>query len=202
MIIRSTSKHPREEVERLLQFAATHSKADMSAVCVNVRNGNCAYAGRSYASVPRISNAPPETKYLVTLRIGPSWRFPKTNMVKTYNWKRCSYSEYIRRARGGVWRENRKIEHGKTARWMEKRIATEHPYGGKRSPLIEMQDWQEGFIALAAHEFHHINQFQNNLPRSEVECEKAALATLTLYRRKLLQKLTEYLEAQSRNDIV
>jgi hypothetical protein len=46
-------------------------------------------------------------------------------------------------------------------------------------------DWQEGLIALAAHEFHHIYQFQNNLSRSEIECEKAALATLNLYRHEL-----------------
>jgi hypothetical protein len=58
-----------------------------------------------------------------------------------------------------------------------------HPYGGKRSPLIEMQDWREAMVAVAAHEFCHIHQFQNNLPRSEVQCERAAAKRLEAYRR-------------------
>jgi hypothetical protein len=40
----------------------------------------------------------------------------------------------------------------------------------------------EGLIAIAAHEFHHIWQFQSATPRSEVEAEKAALRTLEVYR--------------------
>jgi hypothetical protein len=45
-----------------------------------------------------------------------------------------------------------------------------------------MMDWREGLIGLAAHEFTHIRQFQNNWPRSEVQCEKAAARVLTVYR--------------------
>jgi hypothetical protein len=57
-----------------------------------------------------------------------------------------------------------------------------HPYGGKTSPLIEMQNWREALVAVAAHEFCHIHQFQNKLPRSEIQCEKAAAKRLDAYR--------------------
>lgn len=57
-----------------------------------------------------------------------------------------------------------------------------HPYGGKSSPLIEMDNWREGLVALAAHEFCHIHQFQNNLSGSEVRCERAAEKRLNAYR--------------------
>lgn len=57
-----------------------------------------------------------------------------------------------------------------------------HPYGGKDSPLMEFQDWREGFVSLAAHEFHHIYQYQKDFPRSECEAEKAAFKTLEAFR--------------------
>jgi hypothetical protein len=93
----------------------------------------------------------------VVLRIGHARDFPHSNMM--YEWVR---------------------KRDKDRRWLEKR--EKHPYGGKSSPLIVMNTWQEGLLALAAHEFHHIWQFQNKRPKSEVECEKVAAAALKAYR--------------------
>jgi hypothetical protein len=56
------------------------------------------------------------------------------------------------------------------------------PYGGKRSPLMTYHDWREALVAVAAHEFHHILQFQNKMPCAEYRCELAAQRALERYR--------------------
>jgi hypothetical protein len=158
MFFKSTSKHPLQEIRGLVEFAALHSKADLSRTQVNVKNCRHPIAGRAYFSVPRISkSSDPNARELVVLRIGRAKDFPHSNMM--YEWVR---------------------KGDKDRRWLEKR--EKHPYGGKSSPLIVMQTWQEGLLALAAHEFHHIWQFQNKRPKSEVECEKTADAALRAYR--------------------
>jgi hypothetical protein len=57
-----------------------------------------------------------------------------------------------------------------------------HPYGGKRAPLIVCRDWREALVAVAAHEARHIQQYQRNKPRSEVDCERFAAKALDRYR--------------------
>lgn len=64
----------------------------------------------------------------------------------------------------------------------EKTVA---PYGGKKSPIIEYHNWQEALVAVSAHEFHHIHQFQNKLRCAERYCERAALEALERYRATL-----------------
>jgi hypothetical protein len=59
----------------------------------------------------------------------------------------------------------------------------QHAYGGKRSPLIEYRDWREALVAVAAHEARHIQQFQRNRPRSEVDAERFAAKALDHYRK-------------------
>lgn len=65
---------------------------------------------------------------------------------------------------------------------MFRRVVERHPYGGKGSPLIVIKNWCEAVVAIAAHEFMHIHQFQNNLRRSEVDAERSAAKRLAAYR--------------------
>lgn len=161
MNIKSTLKYPLTEVLRLIKFAASLSRADLSGVHVNVKNCRSgAIAGMAYMGVPKISNAPQDASNLVTLRIGHEREFPADNMV--YEW---------------VWKKN----HATGGGWWEKG-EPKHPYGGKTSPLLTYNTWQEGLVAVAAHEFNHIHQFQAGLPRSEVECEKVAEVAIAAYR--------------------
>jgi hypothetical protein len=92
-------------------------------------------------------------KHLVTLRIGPHWRFPKDNIVTSHKWERRPHSEYLRSKQKHLYRGVSKTKNGKTKSWMEKRIDFKHPYGGKGSPLIVKEDWKEALVAVAAHEF-------------------------------------------------
>jgi hypothetical protein len=57
-----------------------------------------------------------------------------------------------------------------------------HPYGGKRSPLIRMNDWREALVAVAAHEARHLWQFATDARRSEVDAEQFAAQRLAAYR--------------------
>jgi hypothetical protein len=75
MFLRNTSRYPTDEVGSLVEFAT--SEVDMHFVCVNVKNSHSrAYAGYAYLGVPEISNAPPESEYLVTIHLGPPALFP------------------------------------------------------------------------------------------------------------------------------
>lgn len=75
MFLRNTSRYRTDDVLSLVQFAA--SEIDMHLVCVNVKNSRSrAYAGSAYLGVPEISNAPPETEYLITIRLGAPEMFP------------------------------------------------------------------------------------------------------------------------------
>ena len=57
-----------------------------------------------------------------------------------------------------------------------------HGYGGKRSPIITMNDWREALVAVAAHEGRHVWQLQHEAPGSEVDAERFAAARLDEYR--------------------
>jgi hypothetical protein len=77
MFIRNTSRYPTGEVEHLVRFAT--GDVDMRRVCVNVKNSHrYPYGGYAYLGVPKISNAPPSSEYLVTIRLGGLERFPFT----------------------------------------------------------------------------------------------------------------------------
>jgi hypothetical protein len=139
MVIRNTSDYPTEEVRELVRFAARD--VDMRRVCVNVKNVRShATSGMAYWGVPLISNAPPSSEYLVTLRIGSPDRFP------------C-----------------------------------EHVYPGKSAslrgwPRVELEDWREGLVHIAAHEAKHIEQYREHLSASELRCEHFAASVLRSYR--------------------
>jgi hypothetical protein len=75
MVLRNTSRYPTDDVRALVEFAT--GEIDMNRVCVNVKNSRTrAYSGSAYFGVPEISNAPPDSEYLVTIRLGPPEMFP------------------------------------------------------------------------------------------------------------------------------
>ncbi len=198
MLLKNTSRYPIEEVRRLLAFAS--EGIDLRRVAVHMKNGTHAYAGMSYERVPRIANAVPSAQHLVTLRIGQPDKFPADNMRTTVRWidmpeydpvpdqgfvetvlklayNSPEYKEWWRGHR--IWTCHR---GGAQVNRVQRKAESRTPYGGKGSPLIEMMDWREGLVGLAAHEFTHIRQYQNNWPRSEVQCEQFAAKRLAAYR--------------------
>lgn len=52
----------------------------------------------------------------------------------------------------------------------------------RKTVPIELHDPTEELVAIAAHEAHHCHQYVNDLSRSEVACDRAALAVLDDYR--------------------
>jgi hypothetical protein len=75
VLVQNTSRYPTPEVRELVEFAT--ADVDMRRVCVNVKNARSyACAGSAYDGVPEVSNAPPGTEYLVTIRLGPAKEFP------------------------------------------------------------------------------------------------------------------------------
>jgi hypothetical protein len=145
---------------------------DLSHVCVNVKNSQAAYAGRAYARVPNISNAPKSAKRLVVVRIGKPESFPKSNRYTHYKWVRVEPGESLDSL------ETRTTKSGE----VQKRISFEQNYGGEKSPFIEYRCWREALLAVAAHEFKHIEQFQNKSTIYEWACEKAAAKRLDAWR--------------------
>lgn len=201
MILKNTSRYPTETVSELLAFAA--DGFDLRGVAVHVKNSKHAYAGMAYERVPKIANAAPSATRLVTLRIGPPGKFPVDNVRTTKRWRDMPQYDPVP-DRGFVedvlgipynspeyrkWWQTHTIDtvyrKGVQINRVRELVVTTAPYGGKGSPLIEMRDWREGLVGLAAHEFCHIHQFQNNLPRSEVHAERAALKRLMAYRESI-----------------
>jgi hypothetical protein len=97
LVIRNTSRYPDDEVKRLVRFGL--SKIDTRGVCVNVKNSSSARRGSAYSRVPSISNAPPSSKYLITIGVGPPDKFPFEDGAYV---KRNG--EHVKR-RGGRWPE-------------------------------------------------------------------------------------------------
>lgn len=175
MKLKSTSRYPIEEIRRLVLFG--FGDIDHKNVAVNVKNSRYAYAGRCYFVVPCMS--PVEADHLVVIRIGSPDKFPADNMVESVSWKRLKPGDKYENLQV---RSKMKRIGGVEERWFEKRTTTKHPYGGKSSPLVEFADWKESMVGLAAHEAMHLQQFRSDSPKSEVECERYALARLKAYR--------------------
>src|SRR5262245_65046983 len=131
----STGRYPPAEVRSLVEFALCGTET--ARVAVNVRNCNtAALAGRAYAGVPHCSpwHGAGLVDYLVTLRVGPPDRFPCDNLITRVRWVRLKPGEpYDARL------VRRRIRRGPASceRWLERRCLEQHPYGGKRAPLIE-----------------------------------------------------------------
>lgn len=187
MFLRNTSTHPDDEVKALIKIAA--EPYDLRFVCVNVKGSSYAYRGRAYARVPReYSNAPRTAKRLVVVAIGPIEKFsePRSNVYSKYRWLRISEAEFLAHIQaqdGAIIRDRQVWVQGLEETVFERATKLPaQPYGGKKSPVIVYNDWREALVGIAAHEFHHIDQFQRNARRVEAYCERAAAAALERYR--------------------
>lgn len=185
MRLQNRSSRPTEEVRRLVAFATRGVRLDR--VAVHVKNGQG--GGRAYEVVPSLSPRAKQSTVdrLITIGIAPDSAFPYSNVhlvtqatkwgpklpegtpapTPRDGWAIDSYHWF----EGGV----------RTIQYRERRDIRQ-PYGGKGSPLIEVRDWREGLVAVAAHEARHIWQFQHDKPRSEVDAERFAAKALARYR--------------------
>lgn len=129
--VKNTSGYPDEEVRRLVLFAL----ADLGVVGVhvNVKNSSRIRRGMAYFSVPSIANVPPGTRKLITIGIGPPYKFPYENGY----WNSKARKDGKPR-RGGLWPEvtlqdwREALVH--TAAHEAKHIER-YVYGGEQSEL-------------------------------------------------------------------
>jgi hypothetical protein len=182
MQVSNTSRYPTDEVRRLVALAT--AGVEMDDVAVNVKNSSRkAYGGRAYRGVPRLS--PVRASYLVTLHLGGPDRFPTTNLTEVVRWMpvgtRLPEAQEAALGKGGrlVQRTERDARRCRRVRYG---VVVRQPYGGRRSPLLELADWREALVVVAAHEAWHIHQFRTGLRRVEAECERFAAAALARYR--------------------
>lgn len=189
MYLKNTSRYSTDVVRALVAFAG--SDFDLRSVAVNVKNCSGAYRGRAYSKVPHVANVHSDAKRLVIVAIGAPGKFPISNMITKKRWVDVAGPVPLESVRKATWntREfwvNHRSMHS-TINGVEmvkitKLVVERHPYGGKTSPEIIKADWQEAMVAIAAHEFCHIHQFQNRLPRSEVQAERVAARVLAAFR--------------------
>ena len=61
----------------------------------------------------------------------------------------------------------------------------QHRYPGTsdRFPTYDLRTWEEALVMVAAHEACHVEQYRENLSRSELRCERFALGRLTQWRK-------------------
>lgn len=93
LVTRNTSRFPTDEVKRLVKYAV--SDVDMRRVCINVKGSTGGHwGGYAYQVVPRMSNAPPSSRYLITIRIAPdvsypyAWQYKKRSELQVFeNWQ-------------------------------------------------------------------------------------------------------------------
>lgn len=203
MFISNQSSYPDAEVFRLVRYAFRGIRTTELGIQVKAARRGSSVHGYTHPRVPR--TAPMAWHKSVTrfvmLAIGPPSAFPADNLILTNTKKRtvplakdreswdaliASLGEDER-----VWRVD--YARQKVTIVTQKMI----PYGGQKSPLIEQRDWQEGLIALAAHEARHVWQFlRNDKERAagiskklrsgfgEAEAERYALMVLENFRRE------------------
>jgi len=176
MKLTNTSRYPDAEVALLVEFAMC--EVDHSRLAVHVRNASRAYRGRAYDGIPSISTRARDTDVdrLVTIGIGAPQSFPCDNVQTRVSWVRVQQSTPTP---GEVFRRRRDTS-GRVH--MERRVVSQHGYGGKRSPVLTFESWREALVAVAAHEGRHIWQYQTDAPRSEVDAEQAAGRRLEAFR--------------------
>lgn len=206
--IKNTSRQPDDEIHGLIAIALNSQDfpIDMSTVAINVKKyGYSATVGRAYSHVP--SSSPwrhtPGVKNLLVVRVlAEGTTYPKDNLISkhttTYATPWLEDNEYAK-MRGSA---NSKLtpEQQKTS-WTKMdyipktsvspaqylyRLAytktTRTPYGGKKSPVIVCNNWQEYFVTVVAHEMWHVVQFRAKKRMWEYQCEIAAQRALAFYR--------------------
>lgn len=200
MRLQNTSRYPTEEVRQLVEFAARG--VTLARVAVHVKNHTSGCFGRAYSSVPSISpRSRQETvDRLVVLRIPPPARYPVNNLITKQRWlpwgtTRAEAEATAERLLGDLLFETwyppamlRSRIHLIPAELRNDSEVTRYglllaqPYGGRGSPLIEVNDWREMIVYIAAHEARHIHQFRHKKRLSEVDCERFAAKALDRFR--------------------
>ncbi len=193
MRLKNASLYPDREVQDLIEFGM-HGVVTTGLVVrvTNSRDGS--YHGHAYDGIPARSPAIRlvTAERLVTIRVPARDKFPLTNMVTSRRWlpwQPRGSAVPDGWTKGWPW-EGRYFTIDAAGREiMSPEVVEErwgklvrHPYGGLRSPLIKMANWQECLVALAAHESRHIHQFRHDRPHSEVDAEKFAAKALVRFR--------------------
>lgn len=188
MWFESTCRYPQDEVRALVEFAM--AEIDHSQLAVRVKNTRDVYRGRAYESMPALSAAArvPGLTRLVTIGLGAPSGFPTTNEVRSARWRKVRVNESLLGVRASELRVSPSPSRAKARPQekapprLERREVRTHGYGGLGSPIVEMADWREALVAVAAHEARHIWQYQHDAPRSEVEAERYSARRLALWR--------------------
>jgi hypothetical protein len=190
--IRNKSRYPDAEVNRLIEFAAdefadTLYGLDLRKTWVQMMDDEISGHGKAGGGIrPQKHGAPKGAKYIVRLWMGPDDEYPRNNLQEG-TWEKAEEANpkarrMFKATTKGVYSADHYRDGTKCPGEWGHYIYVPHAYGGKGSPVMEHRNWREWLVALAAHEFNHIYQFQNKLPGSEVACEKRAASALERYR--------------------
>ena len=185
---KNTSQYPSSEVKWLVEFAL--DGMDTSDIAITVKNTRHTYRGMAYRGIPNISPARHSgARNLITIGIGGPGNFPTDTARDVVRWRKISREEFhaaIARGDRDVshrWRHNGHDYPHPSGDIFERRHVTREGYGGKKSPIIQVRDWRECLVMVAAHEARHIHQFRNKLRASEIDCERFAAAAVERYRK-------------------
>jgi hypothetical protein len=187
MHFNNASSHPTPEVRRLIDLAA--EPYDLRGVCVYVQDTPRTYRGLAYRNIPHnLHRKFPGVMagYAVMIAVGAAakYRTSVSNLRVVHRWVRVTAEEYAALPAGIATRGSMTWVNGSQEHWMEKRIERTVPYGGLKAPVVIFNDWMEAMVGVAAHEFHHIQQFRLKVKPREWYCERAAAEALTRYRAK------------------
>jgi hypothetical protein len=133
MILTNTSRYPQAEVEKIVAFA--FSDIPKANVAVHVKGSKFGLAGRAYPVTPRMSTSHGKAEMLVVARIGPESKFPKDNMINARRWVRVKAGELSDPS-------TTRFVQSSAGDYRERLVVSRHPYGGKKSPLITMNNWR------------------------------------------------------------
>jgi len=188
-LINTCTQHPEDEMLDLLRFAMKHTPVDYSHVGVIIQDTPKPYKGHAWGFIParsvfRDSRGATDLWGQMMISVGAPHHFPRKNAWNHGKWRR------LRKGENALDFAHRR--HGWTrssGHYTEVWAVEYHAYGGLNSPIIEYKNWRECFVAVAAHECRHLQQYQagrrdgkNVMPHSEVDCERHALRVLELYR--------------------
>lgn len=184
MHFRNSSQYPTDRLKELLKVAA--GSIDLGNVAVNIKSSpRHRGSGRAYSQLPYQSplvHHKKRMRYLITAKLGAPQYFPCNNLHVNYRWVRVKEGEaYDPNHVRGVM----KMVNGVEARGLEHCVKIVGPYGGRMSPVMVYNTWEEWAVALLAHELMHIQQFRHRSPCSESECERYAASRLEAFRESL-----------------
>jgi hypothetical protein len=205
MKLRIDIRYPEQEVTKLVAFAL--DGMDHSKIIMDVKDAPVAYVGLAYPYVPtEIADAVgPGYSYYVSAKIGPAVLFPCTNIVTVGRRKNLPKGTTVAEAEEARLRLAESLQEDVLGKidiqwaWSKRagttaclRWQTRQPYGGKDSPLIEVNNWREAVITLVTHEGYHCEQFRDRPYRQghrrhgfESDCEWVAYGRLEEYRRTI-----------------